>query len=217
MVDRLEELLALLEEEEEQEDVTLRLGAEVSAPPVLDVEMGSVLEDEKEMESPAAEGVSAAAGGLERQPEIVADGTERWEENLKTDGGMAERDAAVEGAFWLDGLTEAVTGSNGAVVLRRPGIGDVEPAVLRVRRDRAETAELDAAVRPLTAAERGLEGLYRQTVQAGHSAVQAAPVEQAGRAVRAEEPGRTAALTVDELDRAVRRDSRRYDGGMTIF
>ena len=34
MVDRLEELLALLEEEEEQEDVTLRLGAEVSAPPV---------------------------------------------------------------------------------------------------------------------------------------------------------------------------------------
>ena len=58
---------------------------------------------------------------------------------------------------------------------------------------------------------------YRQTVQASRQVVQNLPVEQAGRAPLAQEPGRTAALTVDELDRAVRRDSRRYDGGMTIF
>lgn len=68
-----------------------------------------------------------------------------------------------------------------------------------------------------TAAERGLEGLYRRTAQASRPTAQSLPVEQAGRTLRAEEPGRAAALTVDELDRAVRRDSRRYDGGMSIF
>ncbi|MDE7003943.1 MAG: hypothetical protein K2P08_05870, partial [Oscillospiraceae bacterium] len=66
--------------------------------------------------------------------------------------------------------------------------------------------------------ERGLEGLYRRAAQAVRpAAAKALPVEQAGRTFRGEEPGRTAALTVEELDRAVRRDSRRYDGGMTIF
>lgn len=65
--------------------------------------------------------------------------------------------------------------------------------------------------------ESGLEELYRQTAQAFHPVSQTVLVEQAGRTVRAEEPGRTAALTVDELDRAVRRDSRRYDGGMMIY
>lgn len=66
-------------------------------------------------------------------------------------------------------------------------------------------------------AQSGLEALYRRAAQASRPPVQNLPVEQAGRTLRAEEPGRAAALTVDELDRAVRRDSRRYDGGMTIF
>jgi hypothetical protein len=35
--------------------------------------------------------------------------------------------------------------------------------------------------------------------------------------VRVQEAERGAALTAEELDRAVRRDSRRYDGGMSIF
>ena len=64
----------------------------------------------------------------------------------------------------------------------------------------------------------GLEGLYRQAVQASRPAApQARPVEQTERPARAGEPEQAAALTVDELDRAVKRDSRRYDGGMTIF
>ena len=63
----------------------------------------------------------------------------------------------------------------------------------------------------------GLEGLYRQAARASRPAPQALPAGQAGQALRAEEPGRAAALTVEELDRAVRRDSRRYDGGMTIY
>ena len=63
----------------------------------------------------------------------------------------------------------------------------------------------------------GLEGLYRRTVQGLRPAAPALPPEQAGRTVRAQEPGSAASLAVDELDRAVRRDSRRYDGGMSIY
>ena len=63
----------------------------------------------------------------------------------------------------------------------------------------------------------GLKGLYRQTVQGLRPAAPALPPEQAGRTVRAQEPGSAASLAVDELDRAVRRDSRRYDGGMSIY
>ena len=63
----------------------------------------------------------------------------------------------------------------------------------------------------------GLKGLYRQTVRGLRPAAPALPPEQMGRTVRAQEPGSAASLAVDELDRAVRRDSRRYDGGMSIF
>lgn len=63
----------------------------------------------------------------------------------------------------------------------------------------------------------GLDRLYRQAVGAARPAAPALPPERAGRTVRAEEPGSAASLAVDELDRAVRRDSRRYDGGMSIY
>ena len=90
-----------------------------------------------------------------------------------------------------------------------------EAAGARLREEKG--VELARAVRH--EARSGLEGLYRQTVRAVRPAapVQAPGGEPSGRTLRAGEPGRTAALTVDELDRAVRRDSRRYDGGMTIF
>lgn len=79
----------------------------------------------------------------------------------------------------------------------------------------AETAPDGARQAP--AAGSGLEGLYRQTVQAARPAAPALAPEQAGRTIRAQEPGSAASLAVDELDRAVRRDSRRYDGGLSIF
>ena len=63
----------------------------------------------------------------------------------------------------------------------------------------------------------GLEGLYRQSVRGLRSAAPALPPEQAGRTARTQEPGSAVSPTVDELDRAVRRDSRRYDGGMSIY
>ena len=136
------------------------------------------------------------------------------EEIPTAEDGGAQQDGE---ASWPDGLTEAVLGANGAVALRRSGAGDVELEELGGRSKPSGAAQTDAVMDSLTSEERGLEGLYRQTVQAGRVPAQATPVEQAGRTMRAEEPGRTAALTVDELDRAVRRDSRRYDGGMTLF
>ena len=63
----------------------------------------------------------------------------------------------------------------------------------------------------------GLKGLYRQAVQGLRPAAPALPPEQAERTAGAQEPGSAASLAVDELDRAVRRDSRRYDGGMSIY
>lgn len=63
----------------------------------------------------------------------------------------------------------------------------------------------------------GLERLYRQAVQAVRPGAPALPPEGAVRTIRAQEPEGAAASAVDELDRAVRRDSRRYDGGMSIF
>lgn len=45
----------------------------------------------------------------------------------------------------------------------------------------------------------------------------AAEAGQAAWTARMGEAETARQLTVDELDRAVRRDSRRYDGGMSIF
>ena len=75
-------------------------------------------------------------------------------------------------------------------------------------------AELDKAVRAET--DSGVEWLYRQTARAEW---QTAPAAGAVGAVRLVETGSgpAAALTVEELDRAVRRDSRRYDGEMSIY
>ena len=63
----------------------------------------------------------------------------------------------------------------------------------------------------------GLEELYRKSVRGLRPAAPALPPEQEGRPARAQEPGSAASLAVDELDRAVRRDSRRYDGGLSIY
>jgi hypothetical protein len=58
--------------------------------------------------------------------------------------------------------------------------------------------------------------LYRQVVRAGYAASETRG--QAGRTVITEQvsPG-APSLTADQLDRAVRRDSRRYDGGMELY
>lgn len=60
----------------------------------------------------------------------------------------------------------------------------------------------------------GVERLYRRMAEA----VAVSPISAAAHGViREEQTAEAAGLTVRELDRAVRRDSRRYDGGMNIY
>lgn len=196
MVDRLEELLAQVadEDDEEQEDA-LALEAERAIP------AAPAPEDEGRPESgPESEGREETGQGERAAPAPPENGELRGK--IFHAGG--ERPPEVGRPVSDHG--------NRLTAPRAPGAGDGQTAGPRPE----EPAAAADAPAP-GAAERGLEELYRRAAQAGRPAAQSLPVEQAGRTRRAEEPGRAAALTVDELDRAVRRDSRRYDGGITIF
>lgn len=57
--------------------------------------------------------------------------------------------------------------------------------------------------------------LYRRVVRAGRRTAAYSGREQT--AAAEQQSTGTPSLTVDELDRAVRRDSRRYDGGMELY
>ena len=72
-------------------------------------------------------------------------------------------------------------------------------------------AELDKAAR---SAVGGVKWLYRQTAAAEWPTAPGLTMQTVRQAEREIGP---AALTLEELDRAVRRDSRRYDGEMSIF
>ena len=100
------------------------------------------------------------------------------------------------GELWKDGPVWTVRG------------GSLDTALESVGRSGAARGGLEQA---------GLEGLYRQTVRGLRPAAPVLPQEQAGRTDRAREPGSAASLAVNELVRAVRRDSRRYDGGLSIY
>ena len=130
------------------------------------------------------------------------------------DGGTAwtglnsERTARTEEIHQAARNTEPVWTGLGQAVRGGPGSA-AESAEQAVRGGLGSAAE--------SAEQAGLKGLYRQSVQGLRSAAPALLPEQAGRTARAQEAVSAASLTMDELDRAVRRDSRRYDGGMSIF
>ena len=63
----------------------------------------------------------------------------------------------------------------------------------------------------------GLAELYRGAASEGRAPAPAAVPEGGRRTVLERTAEGAPGLTVEELDRAVRRDSRRYDGGMSIF
>ena len=63
----------------------------------------------------------------------------------------------------------------------------------------------------------GLAELYRGAAAEGRAPAPAAVLEGGRRTVLERTAEGVPGLTVEELDRAVRRDSRRYDGGMSIF
>ena len=200
LVDRLEELLAMMEDEDENEEGNQR-------------EDGSAL---RPWTAPAARALEKdGADGPPGMPGELPDGPNG------PDAGEADR--TVRETETMDGPDPVWPGEKGGAAVEaaryralRERLEEAEEG-LRTAKANGAQAEGESAAAVRGGSGTGLEGLYRQTVRAARPAPQALPVEQTGRTVRAEEPGRTAALTVDELDRAVRRDSRRYDGGMTIF
>ncbi|MBD5098491.1 MAG: hypothetical protein HDT35_02895 [Clostridiales bacterium] len=200
MVDRLEELLAQMtdEDDEEQEDA-LALAAEQVLPTAPAPGSDSRTEGSEDLGNP-----QELEQGERKAASIPMETGELWERIPRIGGEQTPEDDRLASMY-----------ENQPTALRAPRAGNGQTA--GGLGPAAVTADAAAAPAPGAAADRGLEELYRRTAQASRPAAQSLPVEQAGRTRSAEEPGRTAALTVDELDRAVRRDSRRYDGGITIF
>ena len=257
MIDRIEELLAGLaaedEEEQEREDVLALPQMEESVPA-----------SPRGNEGEAGDGGTGDRSGgrtveeiVSERPGLVAGVTEESETGDRS-GGRTAGEIVLERPGLAAGETETVMESAQAgrelwkdgpvwmVRSRSPEMDEAQRAAAAQRTDQAEQAlqpvwsgdwtlsgwewavrhgaggpAPDSAGQPGPARsgpeQAGLKGLYRQTVQGLRPAAPALPPEQAGRTVRAQEPGSAASLAVDELDRAVRRDSRRYDGGMSIY
>ena len=73
------------------------------------------------------------------------------------------------------------------------------------------------ALRPDRGSSAALMELYRGAAEGARAPAPALSPERVPRTMPEREAGGATPLTVEELDRAVRRDSRRYDGGMSIF
>ena len=200
MVDRLEELLAQVadEDDEEQEDA-LALEAERALPAVPESREESGRESRPELENRKEPGQTG-----DETVTAPMDNGEPWAAVPRAAGVNPPAGGGPEARYENELTAPRMLRAGGSRMAEGPKPASAEGS--------AEVAPTPAAV-----AERGLEELYRRAAQAARPAAQSLPVEQAGRTRHAEEPGRAAALTVDELDRAVRRDSRRYDGGITIF
>lgn len=150
--------------------------------------------------------------------------------------GAAERQEDAGGREDRPGPRDELTGKNAAEPLRQRGseaalpeeatAEEWEPAasaadrsgdvtgLVRVRREAAKM-EL-AGVRAADSGAWGTLELYRGAARGIRSA-QTTAAPAAGAAVTERMTAGTGSLTVDELDRAVRRDSRRYDGGMELY
>ena len=219
MIDRIEELLAELaaEDEEEQEDILAqKRGAVVSSGP----------RSERNERGKAPEGRTAFA---------QAESSDRAANRRSVTTGETDAESApAAGELWKDGPVWTVRGGSPEIdeaqrMATAEQAAQTEEILLPVRdgdfvlagsEGAAQGSVLGLALERLGrsgAGQAGLEGLYCQTVRGLRPAAPALPPEQAGRTAREREPGSAASLAVDELDRAVRRDSRRYDGGMSIY
>ena len=134
----------------------------------------------------------------------------------ETDWAQVRADGP-EGAVWSEEL-DPETGRT-VWTLARAGLGwetgkawdagaEADGVVWPGRRPEAGTAGSALA---------GLAELYRGAAAEGRAPAPAAVPEGGRRTVLERTAEGAPGLTVEELDRAVRRDSRRYDGGMSIF
>lgn len=230
----MEELLELVEDHQggdEQRDVLgLRLETQVPAPPPLGAEPEDGPQKAGTAEAPEPVPAPAPAGSVGFPPDAEpqkqaaeAAALPGHPEEIFREKGPADSAGTAEiplgfvsAKFRRTGPEEARSGANEAPLLRRTEAGNTEPPGLRGA-DVPDGTAADGETRSLPSARRGLEGLYRQTVQAARPGAQSPALPRQGQTVRLGEPETPRQLTVDELDRAVRRDSRRYDGGLEIF
>ena len=131
----------------------------------------------------------------------------------ETDWAQVRADGP-EGAVWSEEL-DPETGRT-VWTLARAGLGRETDGAWNAG------AEADGAGRRPEAgtagsALAGLAELYRGAAAEGRAPAPAAVPEGGRRTVLERTAEGAPGLTVEELDRAVRRDSRRYDGGMSIF
>ena len=226
MIDRIEELLGSLaaKDEEEQE------GA-----PALPVTAEAILASSRRNEGEAgdsepedrSDGQSAGKILSERQGPIAGE-TETGAESAQAAGELwkdgpvwtvrgVKPEAAgaleTEAAERMDRTGKAVLPPGGGALILAGLERTVRNGTAGLTPGSAERAGLDQAGLD----QAGLVGLYRQSVRGLRPSAPALPPEQAGITARAQEPESNLSLAVDELDRAVRRDSRRYDGGMSIY
>ncbi len=134
----------------------------------------------------------------------------------ETDWAQVRADGP-EGAVWSEEL-DPETGRT-VWTLARAGLGRETDGAWNAG------AEADGAAGPGRRPEAGTAGsalaglaaLYRGAAAEGRAPAPAAVPEGGRRTVLERTAEGAPGLTVEELDRAVRRDSRRYDGGMSIF
>lgn len=199
MVDRIEELLSRMEAEEDagREEDVLAVPGETSVSLPRPPDGGAAGSSQGEDGVLPRDGLGASGEGPEG-PELPAgDGPDgglgvSWPE-LSAPAPLPPPERGEDGGGELPALGTASGGGAGA----------------------------DWAASPPAAGEAasGLETLYRETARAA-MAPAVLPYPAGGRSGlggRIQGPGSAASLAVDELDRAVRRDSRRYDGEMRIY
>lgn len=205
MTDWIRELLSAAEDEEDTEREDVSGMTEEARLPAPGRENAGAQEQARRRAAAeaAAEELENAAGEAQARPE---DGPPQGAET-----GLPRAD----GADGIRRRARAERLGRAAEAVRQAGAGDALglPAADRA----ADPAGPGAGADPAGGAGTGLEKLYRQTAKAVQTPAPVPASGQAGRSVRAAELEGAAYSAVDELDRAVRRDSRRYDGGMTIF
>lgn len=205
MTDWIEALLGESEEEAEDEERSAPDGeAELGTAQLPRAETVSEPEEEPE---PAPEGwTDGAADASEREYRPEAGETVELPEPERPPYRRPWDEGAEDPGTLPRALTAAVMDAGGAGLPAGPmGRTAVQPSPVAVKPEQSG------------AGDRGLAELYRQTAQAVRPATPAVTPAQAGSRVLEREDAGGPPLTAEELDRAVRRDSRRYDGGMSIF
>ncbi len=205
MIDRLAELLGIAEREDEDESE--RDESVVEAGPFFGPgrRRTDPAREEAGPEDPAAEASEArespavpAGAGAETVPEELERAIREAETLREERSGVRppEEDSVPAAPF------PAPPGEDGLVSPEESGPGGADwlPSLGR---------EGDQS---------GLELLYRAAARAGETAAEPLSAGQTARQVLPDPvPSEPVRMTVEEMDRAMRRDSRRYDGGMTIY